>query len=56
MDTNEKKSTCGCSCGRPVNTKPGVATDIADGEKVTEKMVEAETKELNLNPRLSDME
>lgn len=52
----DKKQTCGCSCGRDAATKPGIAVDIADDEKVTKKMVEEETKELNNNPRISDME
>ncbi len=33
---------------------PGVAVDVADGEKVTPELVKDRTKELNNNPRSND--
>lgn len=35
---------------------PGVALDTADGNEVTEKLEKQSTKELNNNPRNTDMD
>lgn len=37
------------------DTKPGIAVDIADDDKVTPAEVKQYTKELNNNPRNNDL-
>lgn len=45
MDTNKK-----CCCKKADRTKPGVAIDIADNDKVTRNEVDERTRTLDDNP------
>lgn len=47
MEKNTKKD---------VNTYPGVDTNASNGNKVSPKMVKDEIKELNNNPRVTDID
>ena len=49
METAKKNACRGKN--EAAKTKPGVALNIADRDKVDARMVKDETAELNLNPR-----
>ena len=49
METAKKNACRGKN--EAAKTKPGVAVNIADSDKVDARMVKDETAELNLNPR-----
>lgn len=54
MKENKTKNASQTVDNHAANTFPGVSVDIADDEKVSNKLVKERTKTLNNNPRNND--
>lgn len=54
MKKNKTKNASQTVDNHAANTFPGVSVDIADDEKVSNKLVKERTKTLNNNPRNND--